>query len=526
MKKILDRKALAKQAFEECCSPDTTVRYGVKRGRPFWNVESSQFMYVPAFHFTAIRDRHRYRYTATDEQGGVHEFEANDCCSLLTPIWAELPEGVVRLVVTALNEDGSDYAVVGARTFVRLAPFPEDTPPAICSYKECAVKAYRYAMSAGFIKHWLEYGEPDPYYDLNTYPSKMISALVDAMITYAKLCPDDASDAMKVAVSAADYLIRITPRGDDPLADVPPTYYLGFCPDPEKYGVITPNWHAAAAHNGTVMMIYPAHAGQMYLKLEKATGDKKYLCEAIKIGEYYLKTVEPNGSWYLVRSCKTGEPVTENYVAPIEVVVPFLSGLYERTGDERFKTLCDNAVKYVFDTQLSSYNWEGQFEDSPLSTNYINLTHYAPVALAMYLSEHKKDEKSIELAKELMRFAEDQFVVWKRPYPWRHATPDGSTPYDTSLWHTPAALEQYGWYVPIDASTSNLALGFLSLYRAGCGDLYLAKARALTDQLTRVQHADGKIPTHWMNTPGAEANFWFNCMFYSCHTLSVMSDYE
>ena len=74
MKKILDRKALAKQAFEECCSPDTTVRSGVKRGRPFWNVESSQFMYVPAFHFTAIRDRHRYRYTATDEQGGVHEF--------------------------------------------------------------------------------------------------------------------------------------------------------------------------------------------------------------------------------------------------------------------------------------------------------------------------------------------------------------------------------------------------------------------------------------------------------------------
>ena len=125
-----------------------------------------------------------------------------------------------------------------------------------------------------------------------------------------------------------------------------------------------------------------------------------------------------------------------------------------------------------------------------------------------------------------MRFAEDQFVVWKRPNPWRHPTPDGSTPYDPSIWHTPAALEQYGWYVPIDASTSDLALGFLALYKAGCGDLYLAKARALTDQLTRVQHGDGKIPTHWMNVPAAEANFWFNCMFSSCNTLSVMSEYE
>lgn len=526
MKKKLDLKELAKEAFEECCSEKTTVRYGVKRGRPFWNTESTQFMYVPAFHFTAVRGCHRYRYDAEDENGVVRSFEASDCCALLTPIWAELPEGVVKLKVTALNPDGSDYALVGARTFFRLSPFPGETPPAVRPYKESAVKAYRYAMSAGFIRYWLEHKKPDPYYDLNTYPSKMISALVCAMITYADICPEDAGDAMKVAVAAADYLIGITPRGDDPMADVPPTYNLDFCPDPEEYGVITPNWHAAEAHNGTVMMIYPARAGLMYLMLEKATGDKKYLDEAVKIGKYYLKTAEPNGSWYLVRSSKTGEPLTENYVAPIEVVVPFLSGLYARTGDECWRKLCEGAVKYVFETQLSSYNWEGQFEDSPLSTNYVNLTHYAPVALAVYLAENKKDESSLETAKELMRFAEDQFVVWRRPYPWRHAAPDGKTPYDTSLWHTPAALEQYGWYVPIDASTSDLALGFLALYKAGCGDLYLAKARALTDQLTRVQKPDGKIPTHWMNTPDAEANFWFNCMFESCRTLSIMADYE
>lgn len=524
MKIELDRKKLAKQAFDECCSAETTVRYGVKRGAPFWNAESTMFMYVPAFHFTAIRGCFRYRYTAVDEKGGVHTFESNDCCSLLTPIWADIPEGVVRLTVTALNEDGSDCAQVGARTFFRLAPFPEETPPAVCSYKESAVRAYRYAMSAGFIKYWLEYGKPDPYYDLNTYPSKMISALIDAMITYAQICPEDADDAIKVAVNSADYLMSITPR-EGPMADVPPTYYLDFCPDPEKYGVITPNWHAAQAYNGTVMMIYPARAGLSYLKLEKATGEKKYFDEALKIGGYYLDNVEPNGSWYLVRSWTTGEPLTKNHVAPIESVVPFLSALYERTGDGRWKQLCDNAVKYVFDTQLSSYNWEGQFEDSPLSTNYMNLSHYNAVALAKYLAK-KGDEKSIQTAKELMRFAEDQFVIWKRPYPWRHLAPDGATPYDTSKWHTPAALEQYGWYVPIDASTADLSLGFLTLYQAGCGELYLAKALALADQLTRVQHEDGKIPTHWMNTPDAEANFWFNCMFESCRTLSALADYE
>ncbi|MBO4217715.1 MAG: hypothetical protein J5940_07195, partial [Clostridia bacterium] len=522
----LDRKELAKQAFEECSSAETTVRYGVKRVRPFWNAESTQFMYVPAFHFTAIRGCRRYRYTAKDEKGGVHSFEANDCCALLTPIWRELPEGVVGLTVTALDNAGNEFAVVGARTFFRLAPFPEETPPAVRSYRESAVKAYRYVMSQGFVRHWLEHGEPDPYYDLNVYPSKMISALVNAMIAYAKICPGESSDAMRVAVKAADHLIRITPRGDAPLADLPPTYYLDFCPDPKQYGVYTPNWRAAEARVGTVMMIYPASAGLMYLNLEKATGDAKYLEEAVRIGRYYLKTVEPNGSWRLVRSCRTGEPVTGNCVAPIEAVVPFLAELYSRTGDECWRGLRDGAGKYVTDTQLASYNWEAQFEDSALSTDYFNLTHYAPVALASYLAENGAGGGSLELAKELMRFAEDQFVVWKRPSPWCHGSPDGDTPYDTSIWHTPAVLEQYRWYVPIDASTSFVALGFLSLYKAGCGDIYLAKARALTDQLTRVQRDDGKIPTHWMNTPEAEANFWFNCMLESCRTLSVMSEYE
>ncbi len=522
----MTRKELAEQASKEYCSPETTVRYGIKRGRPFWNTESSQFMYVPAFHFTAVRGFSRYLYSAVDENGREHTFEADDCCALLTPIWAELPEGVVRLTVTALNPDGSKYAVVGARTFFRLAGFPESTPPAVRSYKESAAMAFRYAMSQKFIRHWLEHGTPDPSYDLNCYPTKMIAALVEAMISYAKICPGEASDAMKVAVSAADYLIGITPRGDVPLADLPPTYDLSFCPDPEKYGVISPNWHAAEAHMGTMMMIYPVRAGSIYLELGKITGDSKYLAEAIRIGEYYIDTAEQNGSWYLVRSTETGKPLTENYISPIDSVVPFLMQLYERTGEARWKDLCDRAVDYVFRTQLPSYNWEGQFEDSPLSTNYINLTHYAPTALAEYLARYRRDDPaSLELAKELMRFVEDQFVVWKRPNPWRHAAPDEGEPYDTSIWHTPAGLEQYGWYVPIDASTASIAIGFLTLYDAGCGELYLAKAKALTDQLTRVQHGDGKIPTHWMNTPDAERNFWFNCMFESCRTLEIMSAY-
>ena len=102
----------------------------------------------------------------------------------------------------------------------------------------------------------------------------------------------------------------------------------------------------------------------------------------------------------------------------------------------------------------------------------------------------------------------------------------GLTAANHTIWHTPCALEQYGWYVPIDDSAASVARGFLALYKAGEGELYLAKARALMDQITIMQHENGQIPTHWMNTEDAEKNFWFNFMFYSCRMLEAMSEYE
>ena len=91
----MTRKELAARAFSECCSEKTAVRHGQTGGFPFWNAESLQFMYAPAFHFTAIRMKPRYRYDAVDELGVTHSFTADGCCARLTPIWAELPEGVL-----------------------------------------------------------------------------------------------------------------------------------------------------------------------------------------------------------------------------------------------------------------------------------------------------------------------------------------------------------------------------------------------------------------------------------------------
>ena len=127
---MMTRSEFARQAFEECCSAETTVRYGSKRGAPFWNQEATMFMYVPAFQFTSVRGCRRYLYRAVDENGGVHTFEADNCCALLTPIWSELPEGMIRLSVTALLPDGSEpflISRIGTEPLRRLNPASRTT---------------------------------------------------------------------------------------------------------------------------------------------------------------------------------------------------------------------------------------------------------------------------------------------------------------------------------------------------------------------------------------------------------------
>lgn len=524
----MNRKELAEQAFRECSAKENVIHRGRKGKVPYWNAGSMQFMYVPAFGFEGIPTCSKYRYDALDEAGVCHSFEADNSEADLSPVWGEIPEGVVRLTVTALHPDGTAYAPVGARTFFKLASFPEKTPEAVSSYKDCAGRAYEYAMKQPFVRYWLEHGVPDPSYDLNTYPSKIISALVRALITYGQNVPEAKETAMRIAVTAADWLMSITPRGDHPLADLPPTYYMDFCPDPDKYGIRTANYAQAVKYQGTLMMIYPASAGSMYLRLAQATGDAKYAEEALKIGRYYLGHVEENGSWYLVRSEATGEPTAPNYVAPAETVLPFLSDLYDFTKDETWKKLSEGAVAYIEKNQLLPFDWEGQFEDIGVSTRYENLSQYGPVGLARYyLKYHGQEPEYLERAKELIRFAEDQFVIWNRTSPWFFPVAGRIEADDTiPEIHTPAALEQYRCYWPIDASVCHITRGFLDLYKAGCGDLYLAKAKVMADQITRMQFENGQIPTFWIDRPDFLDNFWFNCMFSSCETLTAVSEFD
>ena len=507
----------AEQALLEYNSEECTPHPGGVGGRPFWNTHASQFMYAPTLQFPRLPSGRGYIFTAKDKDGKLHSFKAETSIASLAPIWGDIPEGFVWISVEALNKQQQPMGVVNTRMIYKCAPFPGRSalPPKAKSYRECALEAFRFVYNDPMVQYWLEHGVPEPDYPHNVYPSKTIGSIIRGMVGYAKLDPANAENALKLARRAADYLLSITPDGDDPLAGLTPTYsFEGL--NAESINKVAP---AAQRCVGTTMMIYPVVGAMSFLTLYDATKDQKYYDAAMRIAEYYKRTVLPCGSWYLLFDCKTGKPLTNNICIDFKFV-EFFRDLYERTGDECWHELEVGHFKYISEVCMKNYNWEGQFEDVKVSGNYQNLTHFAANKMIAYITKYmSNDEAMVAEAVDLMRYVEDQFVIWGKFPEW-----DPNKVYEPH--HTPSALEQYFCYVPIDSSTATILNAFADMYQLRGDRLYLEKALALADTITRMQDPEtGMIPTFFIGENCAEGrrNFWINCQIHTAFTLMELA---
>ena len=167
----------------------------------------------------------------------------------------------------------------------------------------------------------------------------------------------------------------------------------------------------------------------------------------------------------------------------------------------------DRAFGYVLNGPVKTWNWDGQFEDMDPMPPYKNLQKGCAVDTALRFFAQGRVAEGCEL----VDWCEDQFVVWSAPIhnmDWKH-------------WKTPTALEQYDYYTPIDASMGDMIGAFAAAYKATGNSLYLEKAKALADNITRNQRADGTIPTYFDSRKGSD---WVNCMIYVADRLEFLAD--
>jgi len=474
---------------------------------PNWNRRAVMFQYAPTFEFASLTNLPcRTDILASD--GKLHRLETPNARVSLAGIWERIPVGFVSVTC---SETGKSGRPVGSRVFWKSAPFAGDVRPHPRSFAEGARQALAYVLDAPSSRYLLEHGDLDPDFSHNVYPSKMLESVIQACCALAKTCPGRKDAALRLARAAADWLIAHSEKVGAPLAHFPPTYRGEL--------------YEAKKNAGQIMTVYPARVALAYLVLAEATGETKYREAAEAIGRTYLKLQGEDGTWPLkVRKCD-GAETSANRLVPSDSVLPLMRRLAALTDRTAYGVAAERAFANIREKRVGTWNWEGQFEDVEPGPAYSNLTEYGPCDTAIeLLTHHASDPKSLPLARELVRFAEDQFVCWERPFVGADFKVN-PTLQDMDKWSFPCALEQYNWYTPIDASAAKMITAYLALYRAEKNPVDLAKARALGGAILRQQQPEGWIRTHWAwdETPD---KIWMNCHVASALALLELASFD
>jgi hypothetical protein len=506
--------ALRARAIQETTIP---VRPGNPGREPFWNARSVQFQYAPAFDFKEVPGATSYRFTVAPAQGDALTFTADKPWSPLSPVWAKVITGKTSLTVQGLDAQGAETGPPMTRVFHRAAVIGKEYPPPAMSWQASARTALQALVHSADLRCWFTNSMPAEQVHLYRYPSKIVGAAAAALAIYASQTPPpaDQTEALQAARRAADYLLGISFPADDAWAFHPPTYHPTMFRDRLK-------GHMNANH---YMTFCGAETGMYYLDVYAATKDAKYLNAALRIAETYAKRQLPQGSWLLFVTPKDGKPVTDNVLIPT-LVIEFLDQFGKVTADHGFDSMREEAIAWTRQNLVRTWNWQGQFEDVKPLPPYQNLTKHEAGDFAIHLlNTAPGDPSNRALALDLLRFAEDQFVVWAQPpvASPKEQNPDGEAGAKSRTWLLPCVFEQYRCYAPVSASSAKLIRMYLAAYRATGERLHLEKARALAGTLTRTQSnrkAPGRYQTWLMQNPGA---LWFNCELLAIRAMRELA---
>ncbi len=490
------------------------INTGTPGVTPFWNIYATRFIYAPAFDFPEVPGAKKYLFTLkSDSTGEEYSFMADHPWSDLSPVWDQVPTGMANVKVKGMLPGGSD-SLSGAREFYKAAVYQGPYHHRNLDYSASSEKALRYLFNAPYMKYWLSHGEPDPGYGLYCYPSKMMSAVINGMLLFSELTEDTAeqAEALKIAQIAADYLINLSEPEGTPLEFFPPTYSGPI------YADMVDEWRGKSLSD-RMMLIYPATAGQACLALYNKTNNEKYFGAALKIAGTYKKLQLESGTWNLLVFLEDGLPVSGNFVVPVGVY-SFLNRLDKEYGRTEYRESARRAIRWIEENLVKDFNWEGQFEDQKPSDRYKNLSKGQACGYALYLLNSDKPEDSvIAQAEEIIRFAEDQFVIWEDPIAGDYWG------IKSDAWITPCVLEQYNFYTPVNASSSDMIEVYITAHRHTGNILYLAKAMDLANTIVATQDVvTGHYPTYLVSNL-LDQEGWINCMTYTAATIRKLDDY-
>ena len=265
---------------------------------------------------------------------------------------------------------------------------------------------------------------------------------------------------------------------------------------------------------------HAAMAGLAYLDLHAATGDREFLDAALKIAQTLKSTQLPDGRWYFRVDAMTGKMV-EDYTSDQAEAICFLDALARNHGRRELIPIVERATQWMLSNPVKTNHWQQQWDDVGLQPPYRNLEFYDAAFFAMHLLRYATPQNGYrQVAEDLFRYIEDQFVLWENSY--------------NPQFIAPGVQEQYLCYITIDWHAAHFIRLCMAMHQATGDAIYLKKAAAMADTLTVIQHADGYFPTWMRQTPAKEpetlgtidySGLWPNCMSYTAEVLIKLDLY-
>lgn len=510
------KQSFKEQGIQESLQP---VHPGIPGEVPFWNAYAKRFIYAPAFDFKIVPQAQEYLFKVTSEVNSkTYQFRSDIPYASLSPVWGQLPVGFFNVEVLGLSETDEEIGKSGEGRYYHAAPFGRIYHSPQLDYDRSASIALEHLMKKDYVRYWLTHQKPDPNYLYYRYPTKMFAALVVGAVTYSRLKGEttEGKEAEKLAEIVADFLIHISFSEGTPLEYFPPTYrgYEGLDAQFNE----TSDTHMNIKNT---MMPYAADAGHAYLDLYDLTGKEKYLEAAKRIAETYVQTQLENGSWYLYVNNESGEPTAPNIAIPTSTI-NYFNRLELDYAVEGLDKSTQAALNWIMENPVMTFNWQGQFEDVKASLPFENQSREQACELAMYLF---KTDAKIELAEELVRFAEDQFVIWEKPIDIEIELMEQNSSklgYLSKNWITPCVQEQYDWWMPVSRSAGIMIDTYWEAFKATGKEIYLAKAKSIANSFTVVQQAhNGDYPTYFTKYP---MGVWLNNTVYPAKVMKTFQD--
>jgi hypothetical protein len=509
-----------------------------------WNMNARQFIDPPAFQLLPVEKTAVYR-AEVEQDGNNWRVESTKPWLELAPIWDKIAVKKFKLSFKWLDADGKelasesswrvkapdwqgfneppeDWQAAADRTvefLIRVgkegtAPYIEPGMPIwIWSAASPTPEPTRGNLGPGFVDpgilgefkrrfDWAKIGHPEGY------PACIVPAIIWSMTAHAQLKRPEAEEALKTARIAADWALknRLPDEGAMPL----------FPYSTIAWGKFGNSWES-----DNINLTRASWMGLAMVTMYEATKEQKYLDYARHIARITAKFQAPDGSFPYRVKFKTGE-VKEAYCTGGIQFSLLVEALERHGADEKLSMASERAIQWMLAYPTASSNWQGGYEDVGEARPYYNLNQWEPNVLAAYLCRNKdRNPQYIPAAKKLLRFVEDQFVLFG-PESQSHPIPVKG----------PLVFEQYICWWPMEVHAGYYLLACLELHRATGEQVYLEKAKATGNAICAQQYPTGEISnwgTRWLENGKSKGensgHNWYNCNAIAAFALYRLDAY-